>query len=91
MWELATVSTCCNLFSLLVIFKLQQQFLNAIFYVKTQSQSRKRMLYLSTGVFVACFTGNAVIQLFVPFFTGVFEWADFFSDVFIFCALVAHF
>ena len=49
------------------------------------------MLYLSTGIFVACFTGNAVIQLFVPFFTGVFEWADFFSDVFIFCALVAHF
>ena len=49
------------------------------------------MLYVSTSIYVACYTGNAVIQIFVPFYTGVFEWADFLSDLFIFAALVAHF
>ena len=63
----------------------------AIFYAKTLAQKRKRLLYLSTWLFVACFTGNAVIQIFVPFYVGVFEWADFVSDIFIFLALIAHF
>ena len=90
-WELAIVSTACNLFSLVVVFLLQRQFGRAIVFAKTASQKRKKMLYLSTGIFVACFTGNAVIQLFVPFYTGVFEWADFGCDLFVCAALIAHF